>query len=824
MTKQRVCFHCYEKVPAGFDLQVCIDGQSKDMCCHGCAAVASMLSGSQWEQFYQLRSAAAARPNVRDSSWWQAFDDPQLINQLATSEDQQHYTLAVNVSHLRCAACAWLLESCIRQLPGVKHLVVNFATGQGELYWDSQQTQLSTLLIEADKLGYPMQPAMMTSQGEQRANRRTSLRRMIVAALGMFQVMMMSVGLYLGVITDMQADERDFVRWIALLLTTPVVWYSGWPFFQAAWRQIRYLRPAMDIPVSLAVLLAWGASCINTFVGSGEVFFDSAVMFIFFLTVSRHLEQGARLKAQAVSDRASQLLPLVVKRQTAHGKTEVVQAMQLKVGNVVLSTAGETLAADGILLGQHSVAMNESLLTGESQAIRKEPGDTLLAGSQVLDGAVSMQVTACGVKTTLAGIQQLMHTAHHTDKTMDWNNKVATWFTSGLLVLAATTAIWHWPSGWQQSLQVTLSVLVVSCPCALALAIPSVLATASARLAKQGILLRDAGVLMRMMNITRIIVDKTGTLTSGEFSLKQTLVVGDVSEQALLQKAAAIAQYSSHPLTQVLHSIDSDIVVHEVLEQAGQGLSASIDNKQYRLGKLEFVAALSQSDTAALRAGIVATSDSELWLGNTDRVLGLLRLGDQLKPEAQPIITSMQQPVSIFSGDQPAAVTQLARQLAVDDARGGLLPEGKLDQLKKFQQAGDSVLVLGDGINDAPLLSAADVGMAIGTRHSLARVAADVLILHDDLAALPFLQRCAELTNHRIRQNLAWALLYNVSVIPAAMLGYLPPWLAALGMSLSSLLVVGNSLRFSALQGQVGSNNAEHDQQISELTNKPLPA
>ncbi len=844
MTEQRlssgkICYHCHAPVPAGFDLKVTISKQPRAMCCHGCAAVAGMLSGSQLEQFYQLRSAAAARPEVQSDAWWRAFDDPVLLSQLTEPADARHGqqvdSLSVNVSHLRCAACAWLLESCLRKLPGVEQLVVNYATGQGELRWRRDQIRLSRILIEADRLGYPMEPALLATQGEQRARQRASLRRLVVAALGMFQVMMMSVALYLGLAADMQLAERDFFRWIALLLATPVVWYSGWPFMQAAWRQLRCLRPGMDVPVSLAILLAWGSSCLNTFAGSGEVFFDSAVMFVFFLTISRHLEQNARLRAQAISDRASQLLPLVVKRQTPAGDIEVVQAMQLKRGDTILTTAGETLAADGVLLGDNPVAVNESLLTGESQSIRKNPGDILLAGSQVLDGAPQLQVTACGKHTTLAGIQQLMHKVSAQDNGLNWSTRLASWFTSALLVLAVGTAIWHWSAGWQHSLQITLAVLVVSCPCALALAMPSALSAARAYLARQGILLRDAAVLLRLPLITRLIADKTGTLTRGDFTLQRIIgfehqpdkTPAQAHQQIIQDYAVAMALHSTHPLARALQSLPTSVVAEQIKESAGQGLTATIAGQTYRLGRLEFVASLSNSDPADMHpelSALVNTGDSQLWLGNSRRLEGVILLGDQLKPGAASDLAALDLPVSLLSGDHPAAVASAAAELAIDDAHGGLLPEAKLAWLQASQQAGDRVLAVGDGINDAPLLAAADIGIAIGTRHSLAKVAADILILHDDLSALALLQRCAELTRRRIRQNLSWALLYNISMIPLAMLGWLPPWLAALGMSLSSLLVVGNSLRLGGLQHTNQMPEAKPFKAVSALRKQTAPA
>ncbi len=825
----RVCYHCHEPVPAGLSLQVIIDAAPRAMCCHGCAAVAGMLANCNLDSFYQIRTAAAARPVLRSEQWWQAFDDPQLLAQLAETSDQQLYRMPVNVSNLRCAACVWLLETCLSKLPGVVSIAVNYATGQGELHWRPAQTSLSDILIEADKLGYPLQPAVLASCREQRAQQRTSLRRLLVAALGMFQVMMMSVGLYLGAGSDMLLAERDFFRWIALLLATPVVWYSGWPFLQAAWYQIRHFRPGMDVPVSLAILMAWGSSCISTFSGSGEVYFDSAVMFVFFLSVSRHLEQRARLRAQAISEHASQLLPLMVKRVTADDKFEIVQALQIHNGDQLQIAAGETLAADGLLLGSTAVTVSESLLTGESQPIIKQPGETLLAGSQLLDSTARLQVTACGKYTTLAAIQRLMRNAGNAAGSgFDWSGRIAVWFTSGLLLLAGLTAVLHWPAGWQQSLQTTLAVLVVSCPCALALAMPSALAAARTQLARQGILLRDAATLLRLPGIDRLLADKTGTLTHGDFSLRSVCQLAGMTKNEITRYAAALAQHSHHPLARAVTNSTTVSVAEQVTESPGQGISGMLDGHCYRLGRLNYVAALSGVDTIRVRTALPDTAgddgNSELWLGNEQQVLGLILLADEIKPLAAEQLAKLSLPVTLLSGDTPTAVAGVAGQLGISNYHGELLPEAKLAYLQTLQNSGHKVLAVGDGINDAPLLAAADVGVAIGVRHSLAKAAADVLILHDDLAALPELQTIAAITRRRIRQNLGWALLYNLSIVPVAMLGWLPPWLAALGMSLSSLLVVGNSLRLLTPQQTPLANTPEPRPAPHGLPARPLKA
>jgi len=787
------------------------------MCCHGCAAVARWITGQHLEQFYQQRAANAARPDARSAQWWQSFNRPAIQDQFTETLPNGDQRMPVLVSNMRCAACSWLLESVLMRLPGVRSVLVNFASGLGELEWDPQQTDLASILQRADEIGYPVEPAALALHSRQRSESRAANRRLIVASIGMMQVMMYAVGLYIGAVQDMPLETRDFLRWIALLIATPVVFYSGWPFFAAALTQLRLRRPGMDVPVALALAIAWCASCINTFTGSGEVYLDSAVMFVFFLGLSRHIEQRTRAQATAMSAVNTSILPLLATRLDSDGQAQLVGVHELQPGDTVLVAAGDTIPADGRVLAQANtvVRVDESMLSGESVPLDKQPGQTVLAGSVLSSGPLRMQVQAIGRDTVLASIErELEHAAVRQGERFVWLYSLASWFILVVLTLASMTLLlWQQQAGWEIAIRHTLAVLVITCPCALSLAAPTVIAAARARLLDAGMLLLDNDALMNLPQCDHLVVDKTGTLTSGSFAVAGVHAVAGLAQAEVLSLAAALEQHSRHPLASAFRALPVDTAATQVTEYPGAGLRGKVHEQTYYLGSaeliLEHVAAVEPADFTRLQqTHSDAASDASiaterlhktLWLADAGRLLALIEVADDVKPEAAQVLQQLRLPVTMLSGDQAAAVARTAQQLGIDDARAGLLPQHKLSALQQLQQSGHRVLAVGDGLNDAPLLAAADVGVAIGAASSLARSKAAVVVLHERLSALLDLRALARRAQRLLRQNLGWAVAYNLCAVPFAMAGLIPPWAAAIGMSLSSLLVVLNSLRLRRL-------------------------
>jgi len=824
------CFHCGEPIPTGFHLRVAIRGQQQPMCCHGCAAVARWISGHHLEQFYQQREANASRPDARAAEWWQSFNRAAIQEQFTETLPNGHRRMPVVVNNMRCAACSWLLETVLMRLPGVSSVLVNFASGRGELEWDPLQIELGSILQRADEIGYPAQPAALALHSRQRSESRAADRRLIVASIGMMQVMMYAVGLYIGAVQDMPLETRDFLRWIALLIATPVVLYSGWPFFAGAFTQLRLRRPGMDVPVALALAIAWSASCLHTFTGSGEVYLDSAVMFVFFLGLSRHIEQRARAQATAMSTVNTSILPLLASRLDADGKAHMVGVHELQPGDTLLVLAGDTIPADGKVLSHAStqVRVDESMLSGESVPMTKTPGQAVLAGSVVSAGPLRMQVQAVGRDTVLASIErELERAAVRQGERFVWRNTLASWFVVAVMTVASITLLnWQQQAGWETAISHTLAVLVITCPCALSLAAPTVIAAARARLLDEGILLLDNDALTRLPQCDHIIVDKTGTLTSGSFSVSRVLPAQGLQQSDVLSVAAALEQHSRHPLASAFQATPISTTATQVREYCGAGLRGKVGDQNHCLGSAalirQHVPAVATADFTAFDQAAqqnreqVTHARKTLWLADEQRLLAMIEVADDIKPEAADVLRQLALPVTMLSGDQASAVARTAQALGIADARAELLPEQKLSALQQLQQSGGhKVLAVGDGINDAPLLAAADVGIAIGATSSLARSKAAVVVLHEKLGALLKLSAIASRANALLRQNLWWAIAYNLLAVPFAMAGQIPPWAAAIGMSLSSLLVVLNSLRLRRMRLPRYAQNSGAEQAVN---------
>lgn len=786
----KACFHCGEPVPAGIDIHVNINGQAQTMCCQGCAAVAELLNHGGLSAFYRARDGVSSRPEPRDGDWWRPFDRPSVLDSCAEGISEGVYRIQLRISQVRCAACVWLIESLLESEPGVQSITVNPATGLADLQWTQKQTPLSSLLRRLDRLGYPARPAEAAA-AERPAEERAALRRLIVAGIGLLQVMMYAVGLYLGDFSDMLTATRDYLRWVALLLTTPVVFYSGWPFLTGAWRCLGYRRLTMELPIGLAIAIAWSASLFNTFSGQGEVYFDSAVMFVFFMTVVRWVDLRSRNRALNTTERLAADLPAVVRRLVA-GRAHPVARGEIEPGDHVLVETGEQVPADGRLL-EGSAELDESLLTGEFEPQRRQAGDRVLAGSLVLEGPLVFEVRRVSRDTLLSGIARLMRQAAARRTTGSvLMTRIASVFLGVILVLAAFTYGFWWLHQPERALDVLLALLVVTCPCALSLAIPVAQAAAQTRLARAGILLTRPGVLEDLAGIDLLLTDKTGTLTEGKPGIRRVRTLADLGRDEVLAVCRALETGSTHPLARAFHHHGDQcqpLPARAVREVSGKGIEGVVDGRKYRLGRPDF--ALDGESRTDL------SKTSGLLLADSDGPLAVIELEDAIRHDARPVLAELGWPAIILSGDEAASVAAVAGALDIEQWHAGLSPADKLDYLHALQSSAHRVLAVGDGVNDAPLLAGADIGVAIGVAGALARTRADVVVPGTRFSALRTLVQTGQYCRRIVRQNLIWALCYNLVAIPAAVAGLVPPWLAAAGMSLSSVGVVLNSLRLA---------------------------
>ena len=826
-TESPSCYHCGLPIPGGVHIQVVIETEARAMCCAGCQAVAEAIVANGLEEYYRHRDALPESPrealplSLKEAGVFDLAEVQQgFVHEVHDASGRllpHEREAALILEGITCSACVWLNESHLARQPGVTLVDINYATRRARVRWDERVTQLSRLLTAIAAIGYrahPYDPALSEQLSQQ--ERRSALWRLFVAGFGMMQVMMYAVPVYLAADGDMMADIEQLMRWASLILTLPVILYSAAPFFRNAWRDLGRRRLGMDFPVALGLGCAFVASLWATLTQGGEVYFDSVTMFVFFLLLGRYFEMMARQRAARGVESLARALPALAARLPAYPswEAEAVTVAQLVVDDHVLIRPGERVPADGVVVDGAS-EVDESLLSGESRPLSRRLGDLLVGGSINVSSPLVMRITRVGEATRLAAIRRLVERAAE-DKPhlVELADRIARHFVVALVVLAcATAALWWWLEP-ARALWVFVAVLVVSCPCALSLATPAALTVATGAFARLGVLVTRGHAIETLARVDHFVLDKTGTLTEGRLSLAQILPLGGQDQAAVLRLAASLEQGSEHPLGRALclaaagNAVAATSVELPVLTQlqshTGQGVSACSNGRMLRIGRLEFVAeghAQALPDEAlqwcgsAMRRGdtVVALADDTAWLA-------LFSLQDSLRPQAGSVVAGLQamgMRVSLLSGDAPETVAAVARQLGLpaDAARGGCSPEEKYAYLRQCQAVGEVVAMVGDGVNDAPVLAQAQVSVAMGSGADLARQAADVVLLGERLTALLAGVHLARRCLRVVRQNLWWAFGYNISAIPLAMTGIITPWMAGIGMSLSSLLVVLNALR-----------------------------
>ncbi len=803
------CYHCGLPIPAGVEFTVEIGGERRRMCCAGCQAVAQAIVDNGLADYYRHRDAMPESPREalpQIVAEFALFDHPDVqknfVRRAEGAAGEHEQEAALILEGITCAACVWLNESHVRRQPGVTAIDINYTTRRARVRWDERVTRLSAILEAIAAIGYRAHPYDVGRSEElAQRERKTALWRLFVAGFGMMQVMMYAVPVYLAN-GDMTPDIEQLMRWASLILTVPVILYSAAPFFLSAWRDLKLHRVGMDVPVALGVGAAFAASVWATLIAAGEVYFDSVTMFVFFLLSGRYLEMMARQKAARSVETLARAIPAFATRLATWPSEiagERVAVAELRAGDVVQIKPGETVPADGCVLDGESAA-DEALLTGESRPVPKRAGDALIGGSVNTGSPLVMRVERVGEATRVAAIQRLMErAAAEKPRLVEMADRVAGRFIVALLVLAVATALAWWWLDPSRALWIFVAVLVVSCPCALSLATPAALTVATGALAARGVLVTRGHAIEALARVDRFIFDKTGTLTVGRMELVETIVIRGDSARALAL-AAALERGSEHPIARALIAGvgDAHIEVEGLRTTTGAGVEGRIEGGVWRLGRPEFVAALHSEEVAADIQAIVGAGDTVIALGNAQGWQAFFRLSDGLRPEAVTMAAELAAAgirLSVFSGDAPAAAARIGVALGVADARGGLSPEDKHAALKTLQLAGETVAMVGDGVNDAPVLAQAQISIAMGGGADLARANADVVLLGNNLQALPQGLALARRTLRIVKQNLVWAFAYNFLAIPLAMTGWVTPWMAGIGMSASSLLVVLNALR-----------------------------
>jgi Cu2+-exporting ATPase len=735
---------------------------------------------------------------ARGEADWSCYDRAAVQSKFVTRQRDGLAVASMLIGGVRCSACVCLLEEKIGGLTGVRAIRVDALTTRAEIVWDPDVIPLSKLFAAISELGYTPQPyAADLVERALDLEQRQSLYRLIIAGLGMMQVLSFAVALYAGALDAMDPEIQRFLRLVSLVVASPVVLYSGMPFFTGALRGILARRPGMDVPVALAIGAAFTASVWNTFRGSGEVYFDSATMFVFFLSVARFWELTGRRRALSLTGALARQMPATVTR-IVDGGIEAIGIDELAAGDLLMVRPGAVFPADGIV-ERDEIRVDESLLTGESRAVVRRPGDRVAGGSLNLMHAARVRVENVGADTVIAEIGRLIVGARDDKpRSVQIADRLAGWFVVAVLFIAAVVGICWWLIDATRAFEIVLAVLVVSCPCALALATPAVYTVATSALARLGLLIRNARVLDELHKVTDIVLDKTGTITRHAFGIGQVRVFGQLPEDRCIEIAAALESQSEHPIALAFRAQRSAADAQNVRAETGRGLEGSVAGREYRIGTLEFVAEFAASGTAGIGPG--DTEQTIVFLADRDRVLARFAIEEQLRPGTEQALREFERrgkTITIASGDRAAPVRVVAQRLGIDRWSAALSPASKLQMVRGMQQAGHRVAMIGDGINDAPVLAGADVSIALASGTSLAQVSADCVIINENLGTLCSALDVVAESRRIVRQNLGWAVGYNLLAMPLAATGLLVPWMAALGMSASSLLVTMNALRLS---------------------------
>ncbi len=795
-----LCHHCQAPLSEAERCDAQIGDALHSFCCQGCAGAARLIDALALNAFYDYRASCGV--STAPATERRARDVQDFLPALTSAPDG--VVLPLLIPDLRCVACVWLLEQMLARQERVREVTVNFARRRLQLRLNDS-ARLPALITLIEQLGYSPVPDLPDAGREAgKALRRTQLLRLGVAGLCMMPVMMFAMASYLAgpptaqnPASGMDPLYETLLRWASLALTTPVVFYSAAPFHRGAWQALRHRQLGMDLPVSLAILSAWALSVYSTLSFGSAVYFDTACMFAFLLLLGRHVELISRQHFEDNADHLLRLLPATARRRAA-GNPEsfvTIQARDIVAGDVLQVLPGETIPADGVLL-EGSGSLSDAAFTGEPLPVLRTPGARVLAGALNHDGTLLIQAASAPQEYLITRLARLQDAAMaYRPRWSLLADRAAGWFIGTVLELAAGAGVaWHLagsPDAWV----IALTVLVVACPCALSLATPVAITVATTTLRRHGVLIRNGAFLERAAATTPVAFDKTGTLTEAALQVQTVIPLGTRSAQECLELATAVERHSEHPIARAF-TTSTTRLAREVEVVPGGGVSGRIDGVMHRIGQASF--ACPDEPTLSQPTG------NGLWiLLSGQEPLAWIGLQDTLRPEAASMLAELRHDglrTALYSGDPSTSGLLLAQSLPLDVVQTSMSPAQKIAAVRAEGERG-TVMMVGDGINDAGAMAAAACSVAISPRDVLVQNSADATLVTPTLQVLPAVLRYARRTRRIIRQNLLWSLLYNLSAIPLALAGLLPPWLAAIGMSLSSLLVVFNAGRLHRMEG-----------------------
>lgn len=804
------CFHCGLPIAADADYHSRLDGKERDFCCFACRSVCEAIYDAGLQGYYQRApqgTLLAPPPTPPKDIEMYDLDEVQQDFVSCQGEIRDAHLL---VEGIHCAACVWLIERDMMRMPGVLTANVNLAGKRLHLRWDNRRVKLSALIRELSRIGYagiPYDPD--TAEGSIKKANRAMLYRLFFSGFTMMNMFLISVALYSGA---NEGQYRDFFHWMGFALATPTLFYAGYPFFKGAWGGLRNARLTMDLPIVIGLSVTYGYSFYVTVTYSriGEVYFDTVTNLIFVILVGRYLEGMFRHQAVSATNRLMELQPRAA-TVLSQGEEKITSIRAVKVGEHVLVKPGCKIPMDGVVI-EGSSSVDESMLSGESMPVGKSAGDRVAAGTLNGSGALVVEVQAAAQDSALSRIIRLVEEAQSSKAPIQrLADGIVPWFVLVTLICAGIT-YFVWSEHFEVALMAATSVLIITCPCALGMATPMSIAVASGLGAKHGILVRNGAVLETMSRVTHFVLDKTGTLTEGKMRVERVIAAAGQDVAILLTLAAAVERYSEHGVAQaVVREADErklsyrGIAVQGFHASAGLGVEAMLDGQRVLLGTLEWL----KRNQVALSDELQAQLDEQETQAKTcvhcavaGRHVAMLVLADTLRADARDLVDALRSAgigMTLLSGDRRPVAEAIARQLGGMEVIAEVLPQDKDRVIQRLQQRGECVAMVGDGINDAPALIRADVGIALGSGTDVSVESADIVLMQNELNKVRLATLLSRRTLRTIRQNIGLSFVYNSIMVPLAMMAQVTPLVAAITMPVSSLLVIGNAARIRSL-------------------------
>lgn len=810
LSTENSCFHCGLPVDDRNRVTNIIQNETHAFCCHGCSSVCQMIYESGLEGFYQRTpdgQLLSPPPEPPQESQLYDIDEIQseFVHDLGNARDMH-----LIVEGIHCSACVWLIERSLSKLPGILDIKVNLANKRLFVRWDNTQIKISTIIEHLGNIGYaatPFNPE--TAEGTIQKQNRALLLRMAFAAFTMMNLLWVSIALYSG------ADDGEFKQlfyWVGFILATPTLLYSGWPFLKGAYTGLKYFNLTMDVPIAIGALTTYGYSVYITLSQSsvGHVYYDTVVNFIFVILVGRFLEAKSKRHAVAATQRLMDLQPRVA-NVLRDNETHIVPVRAIQLDETILVKPGDKIPVDGIVLSGIS-SVDESLLSGESAPVKKSAGDTLSAGTVNVESTLTVKVTATLRNTSLGKIISLVEEAQASKAPIQCiADKIVPWFVAVTLGLASFTFIFWYSDGIELALLAATSVLIITCPCAFGLATPMSIAVASGLAARYGLLIKNGAVLEYLSGINHFVFDKTGTLTEGKMRVKH-IVSHTIDGDDLLNKASHIEIFSEHPVARAILleakqknlNIDTRKVT-DFSNLPGFGISGQFADETISVGNIKWL----KRNNVSLSNDYIEQADalekqgiSCVHVSINYKHQGFIAIADQLRADAKTLINNLRSAgieLTLLSGDKQTVAQSIADELGGMNVIADVLPGEKDSIIRQLQENGQQVAMIGDGVNDAPALIRADVGIAIGSGTDVSMESADIVLLSNELDKIRLAADLSRRTLRTIRQNIILSISYNIIMVPLAMMAFITPLFAAIAMPISSLVVIGNAARIRTL-------------------------